>query len=272
MACPLEENERARFYPAEVNIKGARAKDSVLLDYISLSIISCVAAALGNGDYKIVWDLLLASVCDSVSIVVSRIFVFVETPSPTGGVYYVLTIQEPNFFAAFGIMIFYIISLWVLRPCGVVRTCRVPFTLMDLELLVHQSHVLQCPEFWLQSPSDTEDHLRAQVTLANRIYSYGVYKGHDENEYVGIAPHSIPCAWQHAAANVGAGAVLPSLYYSIELARDVLRYGIYDKNMLKYAREHLKSGPQAAAECIRVRSNKYRSWRKGYRRPEGSRE
>ncbi|KAJ3960385.1 hypothetical protein N0V92_002991 [Colletotrichum tropicale] len=213
MACPLEENERARFYPAEVNIKGALAKDSVLLDYISLSIISCVAAALGNGDYKIVWGLLLATVCNSVYTVVGRIFAFVETPGPAGGVYYVVTIQERDFFAAFGIMIFYFISLWVLRPCGVVRTCRRIYTLMDLASLVQQSHVLHCLEFWLQSPSDTEDRLRAQVMLANRMYTHGVYKGHGDNEHVGIAPYSIPHAW-----DVSAGVALPNLYYSIETA------------------------------------------------------
>lgn len=71
---------------------------------------------------------------------------------------------------------------------------------MDFASLVHQSPMLQCPDFWLQCPSDTEDQLRAQVMLANRVYRYGVYKGHNENEYIGIASHSIPYAWKQAAA------------------------------------------------------------------------
>ncbi|KAI8189645.1 hypothetical protein K4K52_008995 [Colletotrichum sp. SAR 10_76] len=266
MANPLEEDERARFYPGEAKIKGAMAKDSMLLDYISLDIISCVAAAVGNGDYKIVWGLLLATVCNSVYIVAGRIFAFVETPSPAGGVYYVVTIQERNFFAAFGIMIVYIISLWILRPHGVVRTSRRLFTLMDLASLVHQSHILQCPEFWLQSSSDTEDHLRAQVTLANRVYTYGIYKGYDQNEHVGIAPHSIPRAWDRSA-----GASLPNFYYSVELARDMLRYGLDGDDALKYAQDLLEIGPRTEDGCVRVRSNQYRSWRKGYRRPRGPR-
>lgn len=124
MANTLEEDERARLYPGEAKIKGAMAKDSMLLDYILLDIISCIAAAVGNGDYKIVWGLLLATVCNSVYIVACRIFAFVEAPGQAGDVYYVVTIQEYNFFAAFGVMIFYIISLWVPRPHGVVRTCR----------------------------------------------------------------------------------------------------------------------------------------------------
>ncbi|KAI8302846.1 hypothetical protein K4K61_007602 [Colletotrichum sp. SAR11_59] len=228
MASPLEEVERARFHPEEANIKGAMAKDSMLLDYISLDIISCLR------------------------------------PPPAGGVYYVVTIQERNFFAAFGIMIFYIISLWILRPHGVVRTCRRHFTLMDLASLVHQSHILQCPEFWLQSPSDTEDHLRAQVTLANRVYTYGIYKRYHQNEHVGIAPHSIPHAW-----DVSEGATLPNLHYSIELARDMLRYGLDGNDALKYAQDLLETGPRTEDGCVRVRSNEYRSWRKVYRRPRG---
>ncbi|KAJ0339324.1 hypothetical protein COL154_013527 [Colletotrichum chrysophilum] len=267
MASPLKKDDRARFHLGKADIKGGMGKDSMLLDYISLDIISCIAAAQGRSEYTVILGLLLATFSNSVYVVVGRIFAFVEMPSPGGGVYFVVTIQKRNFFAAFAIMIVYIVSLWILRPRGAVRTCRCLNTLMDLALLVQQSPVLQCPEFWLQDPSDMEDHLRAQVTLADRVYRYGVYKGYNEDQYVGIAPHSIPSAWKQAAANAGAGVTFPGLYYSIELARDMLRYGVYDDATLTYAWDILDNGPRTQPGCVRVRSNEYRSWRKGFRRP-----
>ncbi|KAH0433402.1 hypothetical protein CcaCcLH18_05931 [Colletotrichum camelliae] len=76
---------------------------------------------------------------------------------------------------------------------------------MDFASLVHQSPMLQCPDFWLQCPSDTEDQLRAQVMLANRVYRYGVYKGHNENEYIGI---SAAASASHLASNTSQSAKL----------------------------------------------------------------
>ncbi|KAI9776330.1 MAG: hypothetical protein M1839_000410 [Geoglossum umbratile] len=250
MASPLPEDDRKRLCLEEEDIKGATARDSMLLDYISPDLASCIVAAAGAGHYKIILGTILATLCNSVYLVVGRVFAFGEGEASG----YTVNIQLRNFYAAFSIMIIYCISIWILRPRGVTRTCRRIFTLMDFVSLVHKSHILQCPEFWLQAGSDTEEHMKSQVTLANRLYRFGVYTGMDEQEYVGISIHEVPRAW------ILSSDAIPYLHYSVELAKDVLRFGLYDDLSLSFAQNFLASGPRTRLNLRKVYSNDYRSW------------
>ncbi|KAM0407537.1 hypothetical protein ACHAPD_012207 [Fusarium lateritium] len=89
---------------------------------------------------------------------------------------------------------------------------------MDFGMLIHQSHILKCPELWLQNISDTEDHLKSQALLANRIYRFGVYTGMDKHDYVGISICDVPAAWMHDSDDI------TSLEYSTQLAKDALTW------------------------------------------------
>lgn len=203
MATPLSETDWHRLGFGEEKVKGAAAVDSVLLDYLSPDFITCIVTAFGAGDYRVILGKILGSLCTSSYIVVARIFMFGETAAEG---FYTVSIQPQNFYASFAIMVVYCVSILILRPHGAVRTCSRLFTLMNLVLLTHQSHVLQCPEFWVQGMSVTEEHLRAQVAIADRVYRFGVYTGVDEGEHLGISIHDVPRTWEGEAGQ-GGGAV-----------------------------------------------------------------
>ncbi|RGP60636.1 hypothetical protein FSPOR_10516 [Fusarium sporotrichioides] len=261
MIKPLSDNDRKRLCPREAQIKGATAHNSMLLDYISLGLVSCVVTATSAGHYQVVLGTILATLSNSVYIVVGRLFVFGEKDDSG----YTVTIQLRNFYAAFSVMILYCISIWILRPRGAVRTCRRMFTLMDFGMLIHQSHIMKCPEFWLQNISDTEDHLKSQVLLANRIYRFGVYAGMDKHDYVGISICDVPTAWMHDSDDI------TCLEYSTQLAKDALTFGIYDSSSLLFTEEFLMRGPRTWLKHKRVYSNEYRSWsRRAQRLVRGS--
>ncbi|CEI67868.1 hypothetical protein FVEN_g7848 [Fusarium venenatum] len=252
----LPDNDRRRLCPKEAEVIGATAHSSMLLDYVSLNVVSCIATATRAGHYQVVLGTILATLCNSVFIIVGRLFVFGDK-ADSG---YTVTVQLRNFYAAFSIMILYCISIWILRPRGAVRTCRRMFTLMDFGMLIHQSHILKCPELWLQNISDTEDHLKSQALLANRIYRFGVYTGMDKHDYVGISICDVPAAWMHDSDDI------TSLEYSTQLAKDALTFGIYDCSSLLFTEEFLIGGPRTWSKHKRVYSNDYRSWSRRARR------
>ncbi|RFN52136.1 hypothetical protein FIE12Z_3688 [Fusarium flagelliforme] len=259
MVKTLPDNDRKRLCSRETEIKGATARDSMLLDYISPDLVSCIATATRAGHYQVVLGTILATLSNSVYIVLGRLFVFSERDDSG----YTIRVQLRNFYAAFSIMILYCISIWILRPRGAVRTCRRMFTLMDFGMLIHQSHILKCPEFWLQNISDTEEHLRSQVMLANRIYRFGVYAGIDKHDYVGISICDVPTAWMLDSDDI------TSLEYSTQLAKDALTFGIYDSSSLIFTQEFLMGGPRTWSKHKRVYSNDYRSWSRRARRLVG---
>lgn len=251
MASPLPEEDRKRLSFEEEHIKGATARESMLLDYISLDIISCIVAAISGGHYRIILGAVLATLSNAVFIVVGRVFA-VGKGDASG---YSVSIQPRNFYASFAIMVVYCISIWILRPRGVTRTCRPVFTLMDLAVLVHQSHILQCPEFWLESSSDTEEHMKGQVMLANRLYRFGVFTGMDDHDHVGISIHEVPRAWIRRNPED-----IPHLRYSMELARDVLKFGLCDESSVAFAHDFLTTGPRTQLKLRKVYSNDYHRW------------
>ncbi|KAK0709973.1 hypothetical protein B0T26DRAFT_429748 [Lasiosphaeria miniovina] len=275
MAMPLPEPDQERLYPDKRGIKGAAARDSVLLDYVSLDLISCIAQAFDRGHYKIILGTILATLCNSVYLVAGRLFYYTEVEEFA----FTVHVNPSNLYAAVAIMIFYCIAIWVLRPTGPVRTCRPVYTLMDLTSLVHASDIVRHPpEFWLQAASDTEAHMVAQATLANRVYRFGIYEGTDTREHVGIAVAETPDSWRISrAAETRVDAddtVIPKLNRSIGLMKEALYFGVIPSpfSPSDNAENEQPQHQLGTGTCVeRVRSVRYRSWRRRVRRSSSHR-
>ncbi|KAK4458637.1 hypothetical protein QBC42DRAFT_313950 [Cladorrhinum samala] len=264
MVGPLPEDDQERLIPGTPE-EGATARNSMLLDFITPDFITCLVLAGGAGEYRLVLGLVLATFCNLVYIIVGSLFSF-ELSSVTAGeesgrgqrYNYTATIHRRQFIACYVILIVYCISIWLLRPRGVARTCRRLLTLLDFVSLIHKSHILQCPEFWVQNHwSDTEEHLKSQVTLANRIYRFGVYVGTDDHQYVGISVQKVPETWVESPDY---DSTRKSLLFSAELAKDVLRGGLYGESASS-GEGLLASRHQAETVDDRVYSNTHpRMW------------
>ncbi|EEU35410.1 uncharacterized protein NECHADRAFT_86165 [Fusarium vanettenii 77-13-4] len=223
MASPLPNEDLHRIFgPGHEILKGATAANSMLLDYLSPSVFGCIAQAIELGHYKIILGVVLATLSNSVYLVVARIFDFSEAKNGNYNVH----IHARSFYASFGIMIIYCLSNWILRPRGPVRTCRPVYGLVDFASLVYRSDVLLCPEFWLQDSADTEEHMKAQVTLANRLYQYGIYHGIDGHGHVGIGVEYAPPTRLLDDDNI------VCLERSVNLARAAIASGIYSEASL----------------------------------------
>lgn len=259
MAGPLPEDDQKRLIPGPPQ-EGATARNSMLLDFITPDFITCIVLAGDAGEYRLVLGLVLATFCNLVYIIVGSLFSFELTsvPGPEDGkgqrYSYTATIHQRQFIACYVILIVYCLSVWLLRPRGVARTCRRLLTLLDFVSLIHKSHILQCPEFWVQNhSSDTEEHLKSQVTLANRIYRFGAYVGTDDHQYVGISVQKVPKTWVESPDHY---STRKSLLYSAELAKNVLRGGLYGASVSS-AEGLLASRHQAETVDHRVYSNTY---------------
>ncbi|KLU86347.1 hypothetical protein MAPG_05361 [Magnaporthiopsis poae ATCC 64411] len=227
MASRLSEEGLDGVYPRgkDKNDKttGATALRSMLLDYLDPNPISCVVNAVVSSDFRIAFGMLLATLNTLFWTVQGRLFYLLDDEIDRDG-YYMMGVSPQHFYAVYAVLVFYCISIWLVRPRGPVRTCRPIFTLLDLAMLVHKSRILQCPEFSV-APELGEDHLRAQVVLASRIYRFGFYQGINGNEYVGISPTKVPEAWVEAAA---ADPVMSRTSDAAGVASLVLRHGLYD--------------------------------------------
>jgi hypothetical protein len=224
----------------------------MLLDYLSPNVVGCIAQAIELGHYKVILGVVLATLSNSVYLVVARIFDFSEAENGNYNVH----IHANSFYASFGIMVVYCLSNWVLRPRGPVRTCRPVYGLVDFASLVYRSDILLCPEFWLQDSADTEEHMKAQVTLANRLYQYGIYHGIDGQEHVGIGVESAPPTRLLDDDNI------LCLERSVNLARAAIASGIYSDASLASAGSFIANEPQRRSSLRRVRTNQYWSWRR----------
>ncbi|KAF5022882.1 hypothetical protein F66182_5074 [Fusarium sp. NRRL 66182] len=252
MASPLPADDCERIFGSTQHaINGAAAADSMLLDYLSPSVLSCIAQAFERGDYKIILGVALATLHNLAYVFVAQIFYFDETGDSRSSV----EVHDTNLYMSFAILIIYCLSNWLLRPRGPVRTCRPPWTLADFASLVYRSHIMSCPEFWLQNACGREEHLHAQVVLADRIYRFGIYKGTDELEHVGISFTGVPQAWVSGHHDV---ACLAS---SAGMARMALQFGLYDRQSQEIAHDFVENGPPTWPSLLRVRTNQYRSWR-----------
>ncbi|KAJ6438854.1 glyoxalase family protein [Purpureocillium lavendulum] len=196
MAQMVTEKERLRLGLSE-GAKGATAKDSMLLDYLSPNAVSCIIKAVMRGDLKIAFGALLATLGTSVLVFVAPIFNLTYTFIDGR---YRLEVRNEVIEAAFVVLPALLVAIWVLRPRGIVRTCPPPFTLLDFASLVHQSPLQFCPDFSLDSKTDTEAHLAAQITIADRIYRFGNYRGLNGQQYLGIANTIVPEEWYEASS------------------------------------------------------------------------
>lgn len=224
----------------------------MLLDYLSPSIFACISQAVELGHYRIILGAILATLSNSVFLVVARIFDFSNVEDGNYNVH----IHANSFYASFAILVIYCLSNWVLRPRGPVRTCRPVYGFVDFASLIYRSNILLCPEFWLQDSADTEEHMKAQVTLGNRLYQYGIYHGLDGREHVGIGVEYAPPIRLLDNDNI--------LYLerSVDLARAALASGIYSDDSLVSAESFIISEPQQRSTLRRVRTNQYWSWRR----------
>ncbi|KAI7763997.1 hypothetical protein LZL87_006379 [Fusarium oxysporum] len=213
MASPLSEEDHHRIFgPGHETLKGATAANSMLLDYLTPNVIGCIAQAIELGHPKIILGAVLATLSNFVYIVVARIFDFSEAENGNYNVH----IHAKSFYASFGIM----------------RTCRPVYGLVDFASLVNRSDILLCPEFWLQDSAYTEEHMNAQVTLANRLYQYGIYHGRDGRRHIGIGVEYAPPARESG---------------------DLVRY-IYSDASLVSAENFITNEPQRRSSLRRVLS------------------
>jgi len=208
----------------------ATAEESVLMDYRSSLIFWVIGDAARRRYYRLVLLAVLALLCWSSQVVVGRIFTLQVTEDED----YLMVLSPRNFYAAYGILTLYLPLIWVARPRGVTRTCRPLYTLHDLLMMCHQSYILRCPEFWAQEERDTFEHLRAQVTLADRRYRFGVYTGFDGKEHLGISITDTPQTW-FQRPNASDEEVVDSLEDALALARYPLSFGLYDPETTREA-------------------------------------
>ncbi|KAM5345765.1 hypothetical protein ACJ41O_011626 [Fusarium nematophilum] len=199
---------------------------------------------------------ILAALSNSVYLVVARIFDF----NQVGDNEYTVHAHPNSFYASFAIMVVYCLSNWILRPHGLVRTCRPVHSLVDFASLVYRSDILLCPEFWLQDPSDTKEHMKAQVTMANRLYRFGVYKGMDRQEHIGIGVYDAPPARPSDKDDI------LCLGRSVGLARAAFTSGVYNDASLGIAENFMQNIPPKRPSLDRVCTNPHRSWRRRAKR------
>lgn len=253
MTKALSDEERARLGLAR-GTKGATGKRSMLLDYLSPNAVFCIAKAIKAGDYKIAYGTFLATLGRSVFILALPVFLpYWDSTGDSGAAYYIIVLPE-KFYAAFALSIGLLVSIWVLRPTGVVRTCTQPHTLMDFASLVHQSPLLLCPDFSVQERADTEAHLAAQVTLAGRVYRFGEYHGIDRKTNLGIAGANTPQTWYHDRNAIAC------MRQTTSFVRTALKDGLYGGVPDEVDRV-ARSLPTGQPTMRRVQTSEYEGWR-----------
>lgn len=260
MAGRLADEDRARIKPFDLahSVNGASARESVLLDYLAPDPVSCVAKAVMEGEYRIAVGVVLASVSNTLYLLLAQLFHFDDKAGQGYSVRFNLNV----FYALYAILVIYCVSIWVLRPRGPIRTCRLLHTLMDTAILVHQSPMLLCPEFFCEPPLALEEaQFQAQILLADRVHSYGVYTGMDGETYVGATVDCIPEAWHlYMASHPEASDNLSRLRIATELQRRVIQYGVYD-DIVSCADDVSRHAGEATYVQALLRRNKYVSWR-----------
>jgi len=186
-----------------------------------------------------------------VHIVAGRIFAFAESENGA----YIMVVVPRNFYASFAILCVYCVAIWIARPSKEARSCWPLHSIVDFISTCYQSDILNCPEFWVQSENDTEQHLKAQVTLANRRYQYGIYIGQDGENCIGIGVAKTPEAWVNSQ-----GDKVKTLDCSVRLARDIFHYGMYGQDLDFGDMTNVDGGPMASNEISRVTPLKRKSW------------
>jgi Protein of unknown function (DUF3433) len=218
-------------------------KDTMLLDYISTDPVTIVMDSLGAGDYKVTWGVILATACSWSHIVAGRIFAFTQIENAS----YIMVIVPPNFYASFAILCAYCVAILIARPSKEARSTRPIYTIADSVATFYESDVLKCPEFWVQSRDDTEQHLRSQVTLANREYTYGIYEGQSGQERLGIGLAKTPQAWVQSQSDY-----VESVEKSIKYAKHVIYEGLYVQDLSDFIDAYGIHGPVASNTVSRV--------------------
>jgi hypothetical protein len=266
-----EDAMRIRPFDAPNPIKGATARDSVLLDYLMPDPVSCVAKAIMEGEYRIAVGVVLASISNTLYLLLAQLFHFDDRP----GQGYSVRLNLDVFYGLYAILVVYLLSIWILRPRGPIRTCRLLYTLMDMAILVHQSPILLCPEFYCEPLLGLEEaQFQAQILIADRVHSYGVYGGMDGIEYVGVTVDIMPEGWAlYAASRPQSTDVISRLGLATELQRLAVRHSVYDQVVFP-ASEMSKQAREAVYVHALLGKNRHRSWRRWAKsglRPRGRR-
>ncbi|KAF5975809.1 hypothetical protein FCOIX_7465 [Fusarium coicis] len=256
MTTPLSDEEQKRMFgSAQKTIKGATATESMLLDYISPNVTSIILQAFNRGHYKIILGSLLSTFRSSVFLITPRLFYYKEA----GPHEFEVQVDPTTFYILFVTLLLFCISNWILRPRGPVRTCRPLWNIIDVASLIRKSHILQCPEFWSTDWSNRQEHQQAQVTLADRIYRFGIYQGTDQLSHVGISLRNVSESWMSENNSI------ECLELSMTLMKSGLTYGAYDSVSSSAVDELIRNGPSTNVAITRVRTNPYRRWRKRFK-------
>ncbi|KAL8421077.1 hypothetical protein RB596_002030 [Gaeumannomyces avenae] len=188
MAGPLGREERRRLYhdKEKMGVLGATALRSALLDYADPDTITGIFSALRAGHFKVVFGTLLALVSAELYTFLGQLFYLLDYDVGADG-HYRMEVWPRMFYAVHAILVAYCLGIWLLRPRG-------------------------------------EQHLRAQVLLADRVYRFGRFRGTDGEEHVGISPAEVPDTWIPAAA---ADPVTPRAAAAVEVASRALKDGFY---------------------------------------------
>lgn len=81
----------------------------------------------------------------------------------------------------------------------------------------------------------------------------------DERNYVGVSIHKVPQAW------VSNRDAIRPLYFSVELARDAIKFGVYEDKSMLFAKYIITSGPRTQTTLQMIQPNRYGSWRRTMR-------
>jgi hypothetical protein len=167
--------------------EGATAETSLLLDYPACLPISCTISALAAGHYRIALTSLLS-------------FLFILLPILAGGLFFPLTtpantVREipnlPAFYIILALLVLYLLALLSLIPKR--YEMHLPHgvsCLAEIFSFVHGSNVLDDASFRVpKSKADLVTRLMARkagVGGERNRYAFGVYRGRDGRECLGI--------------------------------------------------------------------------------------
>lgn len=269
----LDEEDRARIRPRAPAsaVLGASARKSVLLDYLTPDPVSCIVKAVDDGEYRLALAVLLATLSNSLYLLLAQLFYFDDLP----GQDYAVRVNLRVFYASYAILVVYCASIWILRPTGTVRTCRPLYTLLDTALNVHQSPIMLCPEFCCPPFTGLDERqFQAQILLADRVHSYGVYAGMDGGDYIGVTADAVPESWyRHAASAADELDLRSRLELAAVLSRMLLTHGCFDKDMERFRQldEHLAGAGLAVAFLGKYEHRSWRKWARSRVRRRGER-
>ncbi|KAF2147404.1 uncharacterized protein K452DRAFT_354802 [Aplosporella prunicola CBS 121167] len=161
-------------------------QETVLLDYLSISLSEAIYTAITNRHFRVAISSLLAMVGTIIQILPGKVFFNVSWRGHRDKVEYIASIVPSYLYGCLAITIVYIILLGFLRPTPQYRTPRACYNIVDLVSYCYNSKMLDDPEFDTQDPTDEEIHFKSKIHLAKRKYQIGMYLGKDGHRHLGF--------------------------------------------------------------------------------------